>query len=580
MAVERIGTEGMDLLTIRPSELNGSNIDGRGGEDILELAGGAPWEGFDFRTVVSLTGIERIRLIGPTYSVYFSSEQINTIKSFEDPNGIDYNLYIEGTNIDLRNKSVESGIDVNILTDGANLVVNSFEVAKAVEGLYSVGEMLVVEGLLLTVAERRMLHSRGIDRIQDATGVITEELEGPSISGLQGRIKVTPGSQARPAESVSIDEDVGLSTMIVTLKDYWAHEELRIDQSGHVRIEDDGTKKFITVNGNVVANYYSSSANYLYFGFSNEAAISDVQEILRSVVYESTGSRVPASPNKFKIELTDLFQKKAEAEIAIDYPNKAPTEILLESNTISIDRSSSWRTSLSVKDPNLIESFTYELVSAVGGKFEIQDYGHGASLLLSYPYSIPSFFTVTIRATDHGGMQIEQTFHLPVLFQEPYDDYIEGTYYGDQITGSANANIILGYEGNDILIGGDGDDLLYGGIGYDTLIGGNGADGFVFDTKISTKRNKNIDKLQDFNPKEDRIELYIEIYKKFVYEGRLKKQDFWIGSKAHDASDRIIYHKTTGNLLYDSDGTGKQAAIKIAVLPTKLKLTHNDFFLF
>ena len=44
-------------------------------------------------------------------------------------------------------------------------------------------------------------------------------------------------------------------------------------------------------------------------------------------------------------------------------------------------------------------------------------------------------------------------------------------------------------------------------------------------------------------------------------------------------SDRIIYHKASGNLFYDSDGTGKKAAIKIAVLPSKLKVAHHDFFL-
>jgi len=580
MAIERIGTEGMDLLTIRPSELNGSTIDGRGGEDILELAGGASWQEFDFRTVASFTGIERIRMISPTYSVYFSSEQINTIKSFENPNGIDYNLYIEGPNIDLRNKAVENGIDVNILTDGASLVVNSFEVANAIEGLYSVGEMLVVEGRILTAAERRMLHSRGIDRVQDATGVVTEELEGPSISGLQDRIQARPGFLTRPGEPISINEDVGLSTMIVALENYWTHEKLSVGQSDSVRIEKDGTQEFITVNGRVVAEYYDSSVNYLYFHFSKEAAVSDVQEILRSIVYESTGSTVPASPNKLKIELTDLFQKKTEAEIAIDYLNEAPTEIILESNIIYLDYTASWRAFLSAKDPNIQESFVYEIISSVGGKFEIEQNGFDASLVLKYPYSIADFFTVTIRATDHGGMKVDQTFHLPVRFREPFDNSIEGTYQPDQITGSEGDNTILGYEGNDILTGNGGDDVLHGGLGYDTLIGGNGADKFVFDTKISTKNNKNIDNIQDFNPKEDTLDLQISIFKQLTYEGRLKKQDFWIGSKAHDASDRIIYNKATGSLFYDPDGTGKKAAIKIAVLPTKLKLANHDFLVF
>jgi hypothetical protein len=54
---------------------------------------------------------------------------------------------------------------------------------------------------------------------------------------------------------------------------------------------------------------------------------------------------------------------------------------------------------------------------------------------------------------------------------------------------------------------------------------------------------------------------------------------FWKGAKAHDANDRIVYNPKNGALFYDPDGTGAGTAVKIAVLPKKLKtISHKDFF--
>jgi Ca2+-binding RTX toxin-like protein len=59
---------------------------------------------------------------------------------------------------------------------------------------------------------------------------------------------------------------------------------------------------------------------------------------------------------------------------------------------------------------------------------------------------------------------------------------------------------------------------------------------------------------------------------------KIKKDMFWIGDKAHDASDRVIYNNKTGALSYDQDGTGAKAAVQIATLNKNLKMTFADFF--
>jgi len=106
---------------------------------------------------------------------------------------------------------------------------------------------------------------------------------------------------------------------------------------------------------------------------------------------------------------------------------------------------------------------------------------------------------------------------------------------------------------------------LSGGEGNDRLVSGEGYDNFVFKTALDA--NTNVDKLTDFNPWADRISLESDIFKKIGGRGKLKDDAFWIGPKAHDASDRIIYNKAHGALYFDQDGTGSAyQPIKFAVI--------------
>mgnify|MGYP000869276739 CR=1 FL=1 len=53
---------------------------------------------------------------------------------------------------------------------------------------------------------------------------------------------------------------------------------------------------------------------------------------------------------------------------------------------------------------------------------------------------------------------------------------------------------------------------------------------------------------------------------------------FNLGSAATQSDDRIIYNTTNGFLYYDADGTGKAAAIQIAILSNKPSdLSYGDF---
>jgi serralysin len=128
----------------------------------------------------------------------------------------------------------------------------------------------------------------------------------------------------------------------------------------------------------------------------------------------------------------------------------------------------------------------------------------------------------------------------------------------------------------DTFVGGKGHDLLNGGLGKDKLTGDEGQDTFVFDSKLGSK---NVDRILDFQHADDTIKLSKSIFSKFE-KGMLSKGAFWIGAKAHDKNDRIIYNDKTGALFYDADGTGKKyGAIKFAQLTAKTLLKHDDFFI-
>jgi len=175
---------------------------------------------------------------------------------------------------------------------------------------------------------------------------------------------------------------------------------------------------------------------------------------------------------------------------------------------------------------------------------------------------------VTIAIDDVVGERVSGTAGADVL---------RGGIGNDRLSGGAGNDRLFGGVGNDRLSGGSGNDRLYGGSGNDVLTGGSGRDAFVFDTKPS--KETNLAKITDFKVVDDTIWLDNAVFKKVGKNGTLKSSAFGTGSKAHDASDRIIYDKKAGILYYDADGTGHSAQVQIAKLSKNLKMSHKDFLI-
>jgi Ca2+-binding RTX toxin-like protein len=170
------------------------------------------------------------------------------------------------------------------------------------------------------------------------------------------------------------------------------------------------------------------------------------------------------------------------------------------------------------------------------------------------------------------------TAFLALMFEG--DDTIGGTGYGDTLLGFDGADVISGGGGGDIIIGGNGADTISGRTGNDTLTGGVGADKFVFDTQLNATTNKDtISGLSSI----DRIVLDNDVFTGLgasFTASEFRSIDTGTSFASVDASDNIVYVKSTGQIFYDRDGSGTTyARVLFAELPDNTSLVLSQFLL-
>ncbi len=142
---------------------------------------------------------------------------------------------------------------------------------------------------------------------------------------------------------------------------------------------------------------------------------------------------------------------------------------------------------------------------------------------------------------------------------------------------SGGATTAINLTGNELaneLYGNAGANVLNGGVGGDYLMGFGGADSFAFSTALGSG---NVDTIADFVSGTDKVALDDAIFTGIGTPGAFNAAAFVTGTAAADADDRIIYDAATGQLLYDADGVGGNAAVLFATLSGNPALTASDF---
>lgn len=131
------------------------------------------------------------------------------------------------------------------------------------------------------------------------------------------------------------------------------------------------------------------------------------------------------------------------------------------------------------------------------------------------------------------------------------------------VTGQGNEgnNTLTGNGIGNTLNGMAGDDRIIGGAGSDTLTGGEGRDTFVFDTAL----DGSVDNITDFTPGQDIIELKATVFESLT------------SNTMEEWEQYVQYHKDTGHLTYDRDGSGKGDAVHFATLSPNLNIDQNSF---
>ena len=216
------------------------------------------------------------------------------------------------------------------------------------------------------------------------------------------------------------------------------------------------------------------------------------------------------------------------------------------------------------------QGFTYTLVDDAGGRFAISGDRLVVKNGVALDFEQARTHQVGIEVRDALGATHRKWFTLSVT-----------DVSAENLTGTVGHDVLKGGRYRDTFKGGSGNDKLWGGLGNDVLYGGTGKDTFVFDTKPN--RKSNLDRIVDFNVKDDTIWLDNKVFTKLgkgypTKPYKLNKKFFTLGDKAKDKNDYLVFNPKNGVLSYDVDGSGAKAAVEIAVLKKGLKLTYADFF--
>lgn len=152
------------------------------------------------------------------------------------------------------------------------------------------------------------------------------------------------------------------------------------------------------------------------------------------------------------------------------------------------------------------------------------------------------------------------------------DDFLFANGIGSELHGKAGNDDLIGGDTGQLLKGGKGNDFFFAHDGFSFFHGGAGDDVFVFadPTKPST--------ILDFNPDQDLIGLDGWAFDA-IGPGFLQDAQFHIGKDAQTEEQIIIYHRKSGNLFYDGDGSGTTlAAVNFAKVSKGLDISAGNFF--
>lgn len=198
------------------------------------------------------------------------------------------------------------------------------------------------------------------------------------------------------------------------------------------------------------------------------------------------------------------------------------------------------------------------LPSAVGSTPAVEK-----SPVISFGENETLQFSPIIQQLDTSGR-----FDIPVNLQSGFWTSGNIIYFGggnEAGTGTENSDIIYAGNGNDVIVAGNGSDKLYGNAGDDTFVFGKA---FAKTTVMDFTINDQI-VLDD---------AYFASLANGITSDNVRIVSGAANAKAVDANDYLIYDRQSGNLFYDADGSGVQAAELVGVIKGSINnISYADF---
>ncbi len=208
---------------------------------------------------------------------------------------------------------------------------------------------------------------------------------------------------------------------------------------------------------------------------------------------------------------------------------------------------------------NNMSGVTFALPTGGSGVVDLGSSGLGMDTLISIENIEGSNFSDHLTANDSGTNML-------------------GLSGGDTLTGGAGSDQLAGGAGTDTLNGGGDTDFLFGNEDADTLTGGDGADYFWFASPLAAETG---DTITDFVSTTDHINVLDDLFGGgLVGNGYLNGQALSAGQLVNgnapdQANGQFLMH-ANGELWWDDDGTGGNAAVLICTLTGVASLVLAD----
>jgi Ca2+-binding RTX toxin-like protein len=312
------------------------------------------------------------------------------------------------------------------------------------------------------------------------------------------------------------------------------------------------------------------------FNFNENATPARVQELIHAVTYQNTSPHLPYGQREITWAIEDMAWRKSTVSSFVQFTNDRPTDITLSSTQVAENAANGTVVAtVSGTDPNSGDRLTFSLVDNAGGRFAINANGQ----LVVYDrsrldYEQATSHTVTIRATDRGGLTVEETFTITLANVDE-----NPTRPTTPTIPTSGNDFVLGSVGRDTIRTGPGIDILTGNRGADKLYGGSGQDFFVYlSVKDSTSGSSGRDTIYDFSRKEKDI-IDLTAIDAHTRKGGNQKFLFIGKNNFHQKAGELRYEKVKGGVTVYGDVNGDGKADFGINLQGVTSLSKSDFFL-